>query len=191
MNIFYLLFHPRKALRAFARESELQTQLAEAEAAQAQLQQRVEEAERLVAEAERKVEAYRQRMEQAEKHEEAIIAAKEDLRQQLEAERAETEEAMREITERLDKVDRLRDAYERRIAHLRHALAEAHTRLQFMESIDPDTLGAPPTVIDLKPEENDPSQRNVETPRHRSGKPERKGADAPDAQPTDWLMDLP
>lgn len=178
MNIFYPLFHPRKALRAFARESELQTQLAEAEAAQAQLQQRVEEAERLVAEAERKVEAYRQRMEQAEKHEEAIIAAKEDLRQQLEA-------------ERLDKVDRLRDAYERRIAHLRHALAEAHTRLQFMESIDPDTLGAPPTVIDLKPEENDPSQRNVETPRHRSGKPERKGADAPDAQPTDWLMDLP
>ena len=54
-----------------------------------------------------------------------------------------------------------------------------------------DTLGAPPTVIDLKPEENDPSQRNVETPRHRSGKPERKGADASDAQPTDWLMDLP
>ncbi len=108
---------------------------------------------------------------------------------QLDAvEATQVRQAMDLLDSRVTEIEEMRNAYERRIAHLRHALEDAQVRLKSRD--DYDQL-AQMTLINFTPEkENNPPATDV-----------KKAADEEDIntpstppttnQDTDWLMPLP
>lgn len=179
MNALWPIFHPRKALRAMTQNEELTLRLSALDEKKEELEKRekalVEELEasrRMAAQEQRRAETFRERLTQME----ARSGEADRLRDELTSEREETRRAVAEITRRLEGVEKMRAGYERRIAHLRHALAESREQLRLYSTLDPD--GA---FIDMRPGESNEIE-NAKLKAENSGS---------DPAPDDWLMPLP
>ena len=204
MNILSPIFHPRRAVRAIALAEEQAVRIAELEAEKAALDVELTASRRRREEAERQAVLCRERLEQAEQAHAGCLrrAAEADaLRATLAAERAETGRAAAQISKELDKVEAMRASYERRLAHLRHALAESRDRLKLYSSLDPD---APfidmqtPASPESKAVGTHPgaSARTVGTASGRMHQGASLHSAPPavhdtDPGPSDWLMPLP
>lgn len=129
-----------------------------------------------LAEASRRGDAFHHRAERQEQRLATLSAEAETLRLTLRQERDEADKAMAEITRRLDAIDEMRQSYERRISHLRHALRDALARLEARKDYD---------------DMNELSLIDIEKPTSRPDAHSTGTSPADTAEPSDWLLPLP
>lgn len=176
LNALNLYLHPSRSLRM----------LREGEVNKAQLQRRNDQRSgtaRILAECRHKIKMLEEEITvgRAEVQEVQVrLLRKEKEREKievlLEQERDETFQAMEEITRRLEEVQAMRDSYERRLSHLRHALADARCMLNRQED-----YAAMSEMVVIEPEE---------PPAELSPKPKIEKKDIEES-PKSWLESLP
>lgn len=172
MNTLWHIFHPRRSRRLneelTARLSALEEELKRAEERIKALEDELEAERRMTLQERRRADAFRERLTQSQQQ----AAQADSLREQLTTEQEETSRVVAEISRQLDQVEKMRASYERRIAHLHHALCESRERLRLYSSIELDT-----PIIDMQqpsaPVESENSALNSQN------------------TPNDWLMPLP
>lgn len=206
MGILSVWLHPLRAARALAEVEELRRQCQQSELA---TQTCSRENEALKADIEkirgeldnalRSLELYKHRIAALEKEIAQLSEKNKELQTTLSAERAETDEALAEISQKIAQVDAMRQAYEHRISHLRHALSDA--RLLLSARADYDDL-AQVSVIDMNPQPTAapeaasaataPAAHTAATaPTAAAASTADINKPLKDSGPSDWLMPLP
>ncbi len=189
--------HPRRALRAMQSVPELKKRISALEEelhavgsekedwlkSEEQLKKELSDKKGLLSETARKAELYRKKCSALEERATKAEEKEEELRKTLKEERAETDAAMNEIASRLDHIDDMRHSYERRIEHLRHALADAHARLAVQADYE--------SVSEMVDMESIPKQKESLTTKtnQENATPGTPQPDDPDT--SGWLMPLP
>ncbi len=197
MSFFDPYLHPRRALRAMQSVPELKKRISALEEelhavgsekegwlkSEERLKKELSDKKGLLSETARKVELYRRKCSALEERATKSEEREAELRKTLKEERAETDAAMNEIASRLDHIDDMRHSYERRIEHLRHALADAHARLAAQADYE--------SVSEMVDMESIPKQKESLTTKtnQENATPRTPQPDDPDT--SGWLMPLP
>lgn len=192
-RILDVYLHPRRAARALEALPELEKRLVgldeerkgerrENAEALAQATEQAAALERRLSELKRSEELYRKRCGMLESRAHELKESADRLRETLETERREADDAMAEISRRLDGTEAMRNSYEHRIRHLRHALAEARVRLSAQADYE-----AVSEMVDMAERKQKSAVADV------AGAASKKNDDVRDEDydPNDWLMSLP
>lgn len=187
MSAWNVWFHPRRSARALEELEQLRQQTVVLEAERSETVAKAEEmaaelgaANSRLEEQTRRAEFYKAKVKKQEERLLTLAAELKELKLMLSAERAETDAAINEINSRLGTVEKMKQSYEHRIAHLRHALHDAKTRLEARADYDALSELA---LIDL---ESAPKQQ---APAKQTPVQTKKTSAATD--PSDWLLPLP
>lgn len=192
MNKWQIWFHPGRALRQIAsqhsRIAELEKECEEKHHSLTSVQNQLEDLQRTYDEQSREAMLYHTHSERLELRLLKLTGEKEELESALKAERADTQEAMAEISRRLEGIDEMKAAYERRISHLRHSLHDAHARLRALADID---AAREMDIIDIMPSHPitaQPKNENHDESKVMDNDTSPSESDSP-SEP--WLLPLP
>lgn len=197
VNILDAYLHPQRALRAMAALPEMEQRLAALQGELTQLRAdysatlanaaaETEKHEREINQVARSEKLFRSRCAMMEKTTGQLKAENKELQQALDDERREAEEAIAEINRRLDATDAMRNSYERRISHLRHALADARARLSTQADFE-----AVNEMVDLAESNRTAVNLDSETAEEQTKAEKTVAKSKDDYNPNDWLMSLP